>query len=66
MKNRTLILASALLLFGAVGAQTLDDAKRWTDNEQYEKAKAAFRQLIVAEPTYGDIYFLYGYFMFNG
>jgi tetratricopeptide (TPR) repeat protein len=60
MKNRTLILASAMLLFGAVGAQTLDDAKRLTDNEQYEKAKAAFRQLIVAEPTNGDIYFFYG------
>jgi tetratricopeptide (TPR) repeat protein len=50
----------ALFLAAGISAQTLADARKLTDNEQYEKARAAFKNLIVNEPTNGDNFFYFG------
>lgn len=41
-------------------AQFLNDAIRLTDNEQYEAATAAFKQLIAKEPTNATNYYYFG------
>ncbi|HTL81995.1 MAG TPA: tetratricopeptide repeat protein [Bacteroidia bacterium] len=51
---------SALLLSVTAFSQTLADARRLTDNEQYEQAKSAYKKLIAADPTNGDNYFYFG------
>jgi len=43
-----------------LSAQTLNDAIRLTDNEQYEAATAAFRQLIAKEPANATNYYYFG------
>jgi tetratricopeptide (TPR) repeat protein len=63
MKTHLRIAAAAfatLTLSGAANAQTIADAIRQSDNEQYEKAKQTLRQLLVKEPTNGDLYFYMG------
>lgn len=52
----------ALFMFISVGvnAQTLTDAIRMTENEQYTNAKAAFKKLVATEPTNGDNFFYFG------
>lgn len=50
----------AILLGVGASAQTLQDAIRLTDNEQYEKARSIFKVLITKEPTNGDNFFYYG------
>lgn len=61
---RTLLKTASVIattLFSIAGsAQTLQDAIRLTDNEQYERAKQTLRQLLTKEPTNGDIYFYMG------
>lgn len=54
------ILAAAILLSGNVFAQTLKDAQRLTDNEQYDLADAAYRSLIQKEPANGTNWFYLG------
>jgi len=41
-------------------AQTLQDAIKLTESEQFEKASSAYMLLIQREPTNGDNYFFYG------
>ncbi len=63
MKTHLKFVAAIALLIGAgtaVKAQTLKEAIQLTENEQYVAAKAAFKKLIVAEPTNGDNFFYYG------
>ncbi len=57
-----LVAGIALFMFISVGvnAQTLTDAIRMTENEQYTNAKAAFKKLVAAEPTNGDNFFYFG------
>ena len=43
-----------------VAAQSLQDAIKFTESEQFEKASSAFVTLIQREPTNGDNYFFYG------
>src|ERR1017187_9588830 len=43
-----------------VAAQTLQDAIKLTESEQFEKASEAYVSLIQREPTNGDNYFFYG------
>ncbi len=50
----------ALLIGFTASAQTLQDAIRLTDNEQYEKARVAFKTLVAKEPTNGDYFFYFG------
>ncbi|MEO6883479.1 MAG: tetratricopeptide repeat protein [Bacteroidia bacterium] len=50
------VLATTLFSF----SQTLNDAIRLTENEQFNKATAAFRQLLQQNPKNGDFYFYFG------
>ncbi len=52
-------IVALLISFGAA-AQTLQDAVRLIDNEQYEKARTAFKSLVAKEPTNGDNFFYFG------
>jgi tetratricopeptide (TPR) repeat protein len=54
------LLSGALLLAVPAFSQTLKDAIRLTDNEQFQKAAAAYQKLIQAQPSNGEIYFYYG------
>lgn len=44
----------------AANAQTLQEAIRLTENEQFVNAKTAFLKLVAAEPTNGDNFFYFG------
>ncbi len=57
---KTFIAIFALLISYSASAQTLQDAIRLSDNEQYEKARAAFKSLVGKEPTNGDNFFFFG------
>ncbi|MFN2314525.1 MAG: tetratricopeptide repeat protein, partial [Bacteroidales bacterium] len=49
------------MVFGTgLQAQTLDEARTSTKNEQYDKADALFQQLIQKDPANSVIYFHYG------
>lgn len=49
------------MVFGTgLMAQTLDEARTFTKNEQYDKAEVLFQQLIKNEPTNSNIFFHYG------
>lgn len=49
------------MVFGTgLMAQSLDEARTFTKNEQYDKAEALFQQLIKNEPSNSAIYFHYG------
>ncbi len=49
------------LAFGnALNAQSLDEARTFTKNEQYDKAEELFQQLIKNEPGNSTVYFHYG------
>ena len=54
------LLSGAILMAASAFSQTLKDAIRLTDNEQFQKAGSALQKLIQAEPTNGDYYFYYG------
>src|SRR5882762_7594665 len=64
MRNSTMkILLTTILAAGFLGsihAQSLQDAIKLSESEQFEKATAAFVSLIQREPTNGDNYFFYG------
>jgi tetratricopeptide (TPR) repeat protein len=60
MKRTKLIIGLFMVTSAAINAQTLTDAIKLTTNEQFEKADAAFKTLIAAQPTNGEIYFYYG------
>ena len=63
MKKR-IILSFTLYLIPytlyLASAQSLQDAIKLSENEQFEKASAGFVSLIQREPTNGDNYFYYG------
>src|ERR1700740_2940729 len=65
MKNFVLASAAILSINYTVSAQTLQEAIKKTDNEQYEAASADFKSLIAKEPNKGDYYFYYGENYFN-
>lgn len=54
------LTGAALVISAAAFSQTLKDAIRLTENEQFEKASAEYKKLIQAAPTNGDNYFYYG------
>jgi tetratricopeptide (TPR) repeat protein len=60
MKNLNLMIAAGVVFSGIASAQTLNDAKRLTENEQFESAAKVFEQLIVAEPSNSSAYYYYG------
>jgi tetratricopeptide (TPR) repeat protein len=55
------VLPAAAILFAASAhAQTLKDAIKLTENEQYDKASGIYKKLITSDPSNGDNYFYYG------
>lgn len=54
------LIFALLFIQTSVFAQTLKDALRLNDNEQYESASALYKQLITKEPQNGNIYYAYG------
>ena len=53
-----LVLLAALSYRG--NAQSLSEALRYTDSENFDAARAVFEQLITKEPNNGTYYFYYG------
>ncbi|MBI2269096.1 MAG: tetratricopeptide repeat protein [Bacteroidetes bacterium] len=43
-----------------LNAQTLNEAIRMTENEQFESANKVFENLVIAEPTNGNYFYYYG------
>jgi tetratricopeptide (TPR) repeat protein len=60
MRTSQFIVAAAVLITSSASAQTLQDAIKKMDNEQYESAASDFRTLISKEPNKGENYFYYG------
>lgn len=61
MKKLIIITSVAITaLFNAAHAQTLKEAIRLTENEQFEKASVAFKTLVQTEPQNGDNYYYFG------
>jgi len=59
--RKAFLTAFASFMFSTVlFAQTLKDAVKLTDNEQFENADAIYKRLIASEPNNGDNYFYYG------
>lgn len=60
MNAKKIILGIVIVSYSLVGAQTLNDAIRMTENEQFESAGKVFEKLISAEPTNGNNYYYSG------
>jgi len=61
MKLALLPAAVFCMFFGSgLKAQTLDEARTFTKNEQYDKAETLFQQLVTSEPSNSVIFFHYG------
>lgn len=60
LKMKNMLLAGGMLLTLATGAQTLDQAIKLTNNEQFEKADQAFKKLVSSQPSNGTCYFYEG------
>ena len=54
------ILALSVVWWGKTSAQTLQDAVRYAQSEQFENANKAFQTLIAQQPQDGTNYFYYG------
>ncbi|UPT68130.1 MAG: tetratricopeptide repeat protein [Sphingobacteriales bacterium JAD_PAG50586_3] len=53
-------LIVALFFAANTHAQTLQDAIKFSDNEQYNRADEAFKKLLVSDAANGDVYYYYG------
>jgi len=63
---RTLFLAASAIFISVIAhSQTLQDAIKLTNNEEFEKADKAFNTLQIAQPTVGNIYFYRGENSYN-
>lgn len=60
MKNFVLAGLAIVGVSYTTTAQSLADAIKKTDNEQYEAAQADFKALLAQDPNKGDYYFYYG------
>lgn len=62
MKIIKSVSAIVLALFFAANtqAQTLKDAIKYSENEQYHLADEAFKKLLVSDAANGDVYYYYG------
>lgn len=62
MKTMKVFLIAALITVAPAltKAQTLADAIKLTASEQFDKADAAFKALLAAQPNNGEVYFYYG------
>ena len=60
MKKQLVTALAALACSTLVQAQSLKDAIKLTESEQYETAAAAFRRIIAAQPGNGTAFFYFG------
>ncbi|SKB30242.1 tetratricopeptide repeat protein [Daejeonella lutea] len=61
MNVNTTYLTLALLTFSyTISAQTLAEARKAIDSEQYQKGKSLLRKLTVSEPANAEVYFVLG------
>lgn len=58
--NKLLMTVAVLVMAAGATAQTLGDAIKLTDKEQFEKATGAFRKLVTAEPQNAEAWFYFG------
>ena len=65
MKTCKFILALVFTSISLSQAQTLKEAIKLSDNEQFESAGKAFEALVQQQPTNGDNYFYWGENYFN-
>jgi tetratricopeptide (TPR) repeat protein len=56
----SLSLASILCTTFTLKAQSIQEAVKYTENEQFETATRAFKSLLKAQPTNGEIYYYLG------
>ncbi len=61
----SLLLAGAVFCSVVAHSQTLQDAIKLTNNEEFEQADKAFKTLLTAQPTAGNIYFYKGENFYN-
>ena len=61
----SLLLSGAIFISVVAHSQTLQDAIKLTNNEEFEKADKAFQSLESAQPTVGNIYFYRGENFYN-
>ena len=61
----SLLSAGALFISIAAHSQTLQDAIKLTNNEEFEQADKAFKSLQIAQPAVGNIYFYKGENFYN-
>jgi tetratricopeptide (TPR) repeat protein len=60
MKRSKVLLMAVLFAVSTAFSQSLTDAIKLTNSEQFEKADAAFKALIQSQPNNGEVYFYYG------
>jgi len=60
MKKAILLGASLVFLLTGLSAQSLDDARKAIDEEQYARAKGILENLVQKQPKKGDNYFYLG------
>ncbi len=60
MTTKNIFFSICIFAFSLSRAQTLADAIRMTDNEQFESAARVYEKLIAAEPANGMDYYHYG------
>ena len=60
MEKKLGLVIAFFLSAVSLRAQTLNDAIRLTENEQYEAASSVFRQLIEKEPANASLYYYFG------
>jgi tetratricopeptide (TPR) repeat protein len=60
MKRLNFLFITAMFITSAVFSQSLVDAIKLTNNEQFEKADALYKTLIQSQSNNGELYFYYG------
>lgn len=60
MKKTIVIFLFALMRFTQIEAQSIQEARKLTDNEQYENASAVYQALIEKTPNDAKLYYYYG------
>ncbi|HEX8515232.1 MAG TPA: tetratricopeptide repeat protein [Bacteroidia bacterium] len=60
MKKMKLLFMASVCATSSMFAQTLNDAIKLTNSEQFEKADAAFKTLTQGQPNNGEFLFYYG------
>src|SRR5580704_9570623 len=61
----SLLLSGAIFISVVAHSQTLQDAIKLTNNEEYEQADKVFKALMISLPTAGNIYFYGGENFYN-